>query len=171
MSVVALKKNKSGIIDVVSDSICVRGYTKMQDTMKFAKLFRGNDAVFGGAGHATELTLLQAYSQTHLIGKNPTINSVLNYLVEFCDYKKKLVDKWVLESEVLIVPLFGNGIFQGNTDMGIWEIEEYSALGAGMDYALAALYLGKSAEDSVKTACALSIYCSLPTNIEQVHRK
>ena len=38
----------------------------------------------------------------------------------------------------------------------------YEAIGAGLDYALAALYLGHTVEDSVKTACELSVYCEQP---------
>lgn len=42
------------------------------------------------------------------------------------------------------------------------EILKYHAIGAGMDYALAALYLGATAVQSIETACELSIYCEYP---------
>ena len=42
------------------------------------------------------------------------------------------------------------------------EIRTYQATGAGMDYALSALYLGHGVEKAVETACELSIYCEQP---------
>ena len=34
----------------------------------------------------------------------------------------------------------------------IKELTDYTAIGAGMDYSLSALYLGNSVEDSIKAA-------------------
>ncbi len=38
---------------------------------------------------------------------------------------------------------------------------KYFARGSGRDYALAALYLGKSAREAVQVACALDVYCGM----------
>lgn len=46
-----------------------------------------------------------------------------------------------------------------------WHVDRittYMAIGAGMDFALAALYLGKTAKKAVETAIELSIYCEAP---------
>ena len=46
--------------------------------------------------------------------------------------------------------------------MYVNEINEYAAIGAGEDFALAALYLGHSAKEAVKTACELSAFVAEP---------
>ena len=48
------------------------------------------------------------------------------------------------------------------------EITDYMAIGAGMDFALAALYLGSSVKDAIKTACHLSILCEEPINLIEI---
>jgi ATP-dependent protease HslVU (ClpYQ) peptidase subunit len=52
----------------------------------------------------------------------------------------------------------------------IKEVTEYTSIGAGMDFALSALYLGKSVKDSIKAACHLSVYCEEPINIIEVEK-
>ena len=42
------------------------------------------------------------------------------------------------------------------------EVNEYAAIGAGEDFALAALYLGHSAKEAVKVACELSAFVAEP---------
>jgi len=44
----------------------------------------------------------------------------------------------------------------------IQKVTSYMAIGAGQTYALAALYLGQTAEKAVETAIELSIYCAYP---------
>ena len=46
--------------------------------------------------------------------------------------------------------------------MHIEEINDYAAIGAGRDYAYAALYLGHEPKEAVKVACDLSCYVSEP---------
>ena len=43
-----------------------------------------------------------------------------------------------------------------------FEIKDYAAIGAGEDFATAALYLGHSPEDAAKVACELSCYVAEP---------
>jgi ATP-dependent protease HslVU (ClpYQ) peptidase subunit len=50
------------------------------------------------------------------------------------------------------------------------EIVDYTAIGAGMDFALSALYLGNSVEESIKAACHLSVYCEEPINLMKVKK-
>ena len=52
----------------------------------------------------------------------------------------------------------------------IKEVTDYTAIGAGMDYSLAALYLGNSVKESIKAACHLSIYCEEPINIMEIKK-
>ena len=51
------------------------------------------------------------------------------------------------------------------------QVTDYAAIGAGMDFALAALYLGKTVKDSIKAACHLSVYCEEPINLIKINKK
>jgi len=46
--------------------------------------------------------------------------------------------------------------------MFINEIKDFAAIGAGEDFANAALYLGHSPEEAVKVACELCCFVSEP---------
>ena len=52
----------------------------------------------------------------------------------------------------------------------IKEVTDYTAIGAGMDYSLSALYLGNTVKESIKAACHLSIYCEEPINIIEIEK-
>jgi len=47
-------------------------------------------------------------------------------------------------------------------NMFVYEIKDFSAIGAGEDFANAALYLGHSPEEAVKVACELCCFVSEP---------
>jgi len=44
----------------------------------------------------------------------------------------------------------------------VQRVEKFEAIGAGSDFALAALFLGKDSREAVEVACQLSIYCEEP---------
>ena len=46
--------------------------------------------------------------------------------------------------------------------MHVEEIDDFAAIGAGRDYAYAALYLGATPKEAVEVACELSCYVSEP---------
>ena len=53
-------------------------------------------------------------------------------------------------------------------DMFVREIKDYFAMGAGEDFATAALYLGHSPEEAVKTACEISCFVAEPIVVEEM---
>ncbi len=161
MSVVACKILPGGY-EIASDSISVRFRTQSKgDTTKFSKLFEVNDLVIGSVGYAEEASLLQIYCTTRKPSE-ATEPAILEFLSEFSGWKKGKSDKSGLDNAYLIG-------FEGKVfSIHGWFIEEvlkYEAIGAGMDFSLAALYLGKSAEEAVKVACELSIYCEEPIQV------
>ena len=76
-------------------------------------------------------------------------------------YESKLSNEYILviEKKAFLV----EGFF-------VKEITDYTAIGAGMDFSLSALYLGNSVKESIKAACHLSVYCEEPINIMEVSR-
>jgi|GEM_PF-696654 len=158
MSVVACKILPNGY-EIASDSISVRFWTQSKGgNTKFSKLFEVNDVVVGSVGYAEESSLLQMFCATRKPSE-ATEPAILEFFSEFSSWKKKKAEKSGLDNAYLIG--FEGKVFSVN-GWFIQQVLKYEAIGAGMDFALAALYLENSAEDAVKVACELSIYCEEP---------
>ena len=159
MSIVAVKV-KDGKITLGADSILVCGYT--QEKREDAKLFKVSDRLmFGAVGMAKDGALLKMFA----VSREPKSNSdedILDFMQEFSEWKKKKGDAGSLGDSLYII-VFNNKAFHFN-DYYIREIVDYDAIGAGMTYALAALYLGSDVRKAIETACELNIYCEKPIN-------
>ena len=158
MSVVAVRVEKNKIT-IGADSILVNGYTQEKD--KMAKLFQNEWAVVGDVGEAQEGALFQIYTKTRK-PRESSVEGVTEFLFEFYQWKKEKTESTELTNDYIIV--FGGKAFLVE-GFYVKEITDYMAIGAGMDFALAALYLGSSVQDAIKTACHLSILCEEPVNI------
>ena len=158
MSVVAVRIEKNKII-IGADSILVNGYTQEKD--KLAKLFQNDFMVVGDVGQAQEGALFQIYTKTRK-PREASLEGITEFLFEFYQWKKEKTESTELTNDYIIV--FGGKAFLVE-GFYVKEITDYMAIGAGMDFALAALYLGSSVQDAIKTACHLSILCEEPVNI------
>ena len=166
MSVVACRVTKEGY-EIAADSITVRGHTQTRgQNTSHSKLFEVNDLVVGAVGSAEESSLLRLYVLTRKPAA-ATEQALLEFLSEFSEWKNKKANHARIENSYLIG--FEGKVFA----VEHWLIEEvltYEAIGAGMDFALAALHLGHSAQKSVETAIELSIFCESPVVvISKVH--
>jgi ATP-dependent protease HslVU (ClpYQ) peptidase subunit len=159
MSVVVCRILEGGGYEIASDSISVRGITQSKgENSKFSKLFEENDIVVGGVGTAREIALMQLYCRTHK-PSDASESAMLEFISEFVGWKKDKTNEAGIENSYMIG--FGGKVF----DVEGWfihEITTYEAIGAGMNYALTALYLVKSAREAVEVAIHLSIYCEGP---------
>ena len=159
MSVVAVRILKAGGFQMASDSIVTRGYTKSKgDRSFFAKMVDVDGLVVGSVGLAEEIGLLTVYAMTRK-PEAPTVRAILTYLGEFAEWKQKKINKGGIENSYLFG--FERKIFHSNG----WFVEEvrtFEAIGAGEDFALAALHLGHDARSAVRVATELSIYCEAP---------
>jgi ATP-dependent protease HslVU (ClpYQ) peptidase subunit len=158
MSVVAVKVEKNKIT-IGADSILVSGYTQEKD--KMAKLFQNEWMVVGDVGEAQEGALFQIFSKTRK-PREASVEAMTEYLFDFFSWKREKTDADKLENSYIIV--FNKKVFliEG---FYVKEVTDYASIGAGMDFALAALYLGSSVKDAIKAACHLSILCEEPVNI------
>lgn len=166
MSVVAVRKEKSKII-IGADSIRISGWGTQQKD-KLAKLFRvSKEMVLGTVGDAAMSSLFREFLKNHL----PKANTEYGWTMlvsEFADYLNTLKNAPKFEESSSIVVyqqkiFFLNGYF-------IHEVSDYYAIGAGTDYALAALYLGASVKEAIEAACHLSIFCEKPVNLIEVRK-
>ena len=165
MSVVACRID-DGRYSIAADSITVRGWTQDKGTKSTSsKLFESNGLIIGGVGTAEEVSLLQIFVNTHQIARESE-SSVLEFISEFSDWKKKKVDKAGIDNSYLIG--MDKNVFYIN-GWNVMHIVTYEAIGAGSDFALAALYLGHTAREAVKVATELSVLCEEP--IQELRRK
>jgi len=163
MSVVAVRVEKDKIT-IGADSILVSGYTQEKD--KMAKLFQNEWMVVGDVGEAQEGALFQIFSKTRK-PRESSVDAMTEYLFDFFSWKREKTDSDSLENSYIIIFNKKAFLIEG---FYVKEVMDYAAIGAGMDFALAALYLGSSVQDAIKTACHLSILCEEPVNIIEIKK-
>ncbi len=160
MSIVACRITEDGY-EIAADSISVRGSTQTKNNINRSKLVEVNNLVIGSVGLAEESSLLQIFAKTHQPSA-ATEEGMLEFWNEFSEWKKKRTDRTTIENSYFIG--VGDVVFYINHWL-ISSVSSYEAIGAGMDFALAALHLGHSAEEAVETAIELSIYCEAPVQV------
>lgn len=160
MSVVCCRLTDSHI-EIACDSIMVQGITQDKCRDNYSKLAQVNQLVIGSVGIAAESGLMYVFAETHK-PSTPNESSILNFVTEFCEWKKNKTGEFKLENHYLII--YDKKVFCIE-NFFIKEIITYEAIGAGRDYALAALYLGNNVEQALNVACELCIYCEKPIKI------
>ena len=133
MSVVAARVYKDKIV-MAADSIIVRGWSKRTDH-DIVKINEINGMIVGGTGYAQELSLMWQYMTTHKPA-TATEKDVLTFVVEFSRWKRELIGNGSVDNTYLMA--YDGHLFQIE-DMLVYEVSEYSAVGAGQDFANAVL--------------------------------
>lgn len=154
MSTIAAKVTSHGI-HIASDTIILK-----DDSYRtgFEKLRKINDIIVGGCGTAEELCLFFEFVKT-IKSLQATISAIHNLILEFAEYKEKYTGESKIECEYLIVV---DGHLFEVEGFFVREIFDYTAIGTGDKYALAALHLGHDTVEAVKVACDLCCYVSEP---------
>ena len=163
MSVVAVKVKKNKII-IGADSILVSGWTQEKD--KLAKLNKVNGMVIGDVGDAQEGALFLVFCKTRK-PREASVEALIEFMSEFQDWMNNKIGETKLENQYIIV-LEGKAFMMEG--FFIKEVTDYTAIGAGMDFALSALFLGNSVQDAIKASCHLSLYCEEPVNIIEIEK-
>lgn len=156
MSVVAAKVYGDGKIRVAADSIIVSGWSKRTDN--FGKLEQINGMIVGSVGTAYETSLMWQYMRTHK-PDDSTDKDVLSFIIEFVRWKRELTGDATVKNAYLLV--YKGHLFEVD-GLFVHEVRNYIAIGAGRDFATAALYLGHSPAEAVKAACELSCVVAEP---------
>lgn len=155
MSVVAAKVYKDRVV-FAADSIICQGSFKRKN---YNKLFEVNGMIIGTSGYAEEGAFMRYYADTHKPA-SPSERDVLKFFVEF--------QAWKLDAGCTVVDCGNSYLFYYDghlfeiNQMHVEEINDFAAIGAGRDYAYAALYLDHNPKEAVKVACELSCYVSDP---------
>lgn len=156
MSVIAVKVYDDKI-KIAADSIVVRGDYKRTD-QNFSKLVKVNGMIIGGCGYAEELSLMYHYSETHKPA-SASEKDMLAFIVEFSKYKSDIAGSSNIQNDYIII--YDNRAFSVDS-LFVSEIKNYDAIGAGMDFANAALYLRHNPKEAVEVACELSCFVADP---------
>jgi ATP-dependent protease HslVU (ClpYQ) peptidase subunit len=164
MSVVAVKVTDKKIT-IGADSILAYGWT--QEKNKLAKIEKVNGMIIGSVGIAQEGALLRMYCKTRK-PRAANCEAMVDFISEFHDWLKNKTGDTELQNDYIIV--YKKKVFSLNNGYYVKEVNDYDAIGAGMDFALSALYLGKSCKDAIKAACHLSVYCEEPINMFKVKK-
>jgi ATP-dependent protease HslVU (ClpYQ) peptidase subunit len=154
MSVIACRVYEDRY-EISADSICAYGWTQTRDRVKLVEV---NGIVIGGSGRAEENSLFQLFAKTHTPSAS-TEAGILDFISEFSDWKLKKINNSQIENAYILG--FENNVFQVY-GWDIVKVTGYAAIGAGMDFALAALYLGHTTEKAIETAIELSMACEGP---------
>ncbi|AOX01497.1 MAG: hypothetical protein F6K63_30885 [Moorea sp. SIO1G6] len=164
MSVVAARKYPDKLV-FASDSIRLSGYLKQTHRVtgdEWGKLFEINNMIIGGVGYTMELSFMQIFARNHSPAA-PTVEAVLDFIVEFYSWAKDKDDTFGRRNEYLLA--VERDIFCISDGYLVDKINEFGAIGAGQDYALTAMYLDKTPEEAVAIANELCVYCSPPINV------
>jgi len=163
MSVVAVKVTKNKIT-IGADSILVSGWTQEKD--KLAKLNKANGIIIGDVGDAEEGALFLLFCKTRK-PREASVDAIVEFMSEFQDWMNNKTGESKLSNQYILIIEKKAFMIEG---FFIKEVTDYTAIGAGADFALSALYLGNSVKDSIKAACHLSVYCEEPINIIEVEK-
>lgn len=157
MTVLALKHYEDRIEIATDSGIFYGDYEKENNCIKI--LHPQDDIHFASCGPMSEGNLFELYSMT----RKPEINNrhgILKYFGDFLQWKKKLTDNFKHEGDYFFI--FGQKPYQIWRGLNIEDIEEgeFRTLGAGMQEAKCAMYLGKSPKEAVELCLELNCYVS-----------
>jgi len=157
MSVVAIKKIGKGRFQIAADSIRVNGFTQEKD--KKAKLWAMEDIAIGSVGDCAVSFIFKEFLENN----KPKFNTEYGWTLLMSEFEAKLKtvsNSLELKDSSFIVVFKKKAFILAN--LYVKEIRTWYAVGAGADYALAALELGHTAKKACEVSCALSIYCEKP---------
>lgn len=157
MSVIAAKVYNDRI-EMSADSIIVSGSRSETHYGKHTKIKKINGMVIGTSGLCEEEGLMWMYAQNHS-PLGATEKDILEFFVEFVQWKAMKSSCPDLSNEYLIA--YKDKLFHVQKYL-VLEVDKYASIGAGADFALAALYLDHDAATAVKVACDLCCYVSEP---------
>lgn len=164
MSVVCARVYEDKIV-MAADSIMCRG-DLMRTSGDIVKLRTVNGMGIGSVGLAQEINLMYRYADTHL-PSSPTEIGVQDFIVEFSKWKHTYDGDYEVNNNYLIA--YKGHLFCVEGFL-VYEVKEYESIGAGLQYGLAALYLGHSPKEAVKVSCDLCCYVAEPI-VEMTYSK
>ena len=154
MSVIAVKVD-SDRIRIAADSILIKDDLKRTN---FKKLFKFKDIIVAGCGSAEELSLFFKFAE-EFTPDSCNIDGIRHYMQTFSDILEDYYNDRKINNDYIII--YKGHVYEVE-GMFVQEITEYTAIGEGEAYALAALYLGHDVVEAVQAACKFSCFVGEP---------
>lgn len=160
MSVVAGKVYKDRIVVAADTQVTEYWHNKNE----CHKVWQVGDLIIGAVGLAAEAQLMRLFLDSHK-PKSVTEHDLIEFFVEFFDYCIKRNKDFKPGNNYLVA--YQGKLVNVYSDLSIFYREQ-DAIGSGMEYAKAALHLGKDPSAAVAVACDMTIYCSEPIDTYEV---
>lgn len=160
VSVIAAKRAGKGKIEVACDSQTTYGDIKEQNHVGKITLVSKRFAV-GAVGLSEAGALLRRYAKSRRPERNDE-DGIADFIIDFYEWGEKRtadVEHLNKESEYLLV--LEDRIWSVHGHL-VQEHKDHYAIGSGMGEARAAMLLGKTAEEAVRVACEINLYCHEP---------
>jgi ATP-dependent protease HslVU (ClpYQ) peptidase subunit len=164
MTVIAARKYHDKIV-MAADSFIGNDEVNYNHQCSTPKMFDTGECVIGLTGSADDASLLRIFSKTHKLGDRVDQSRVMDWLMEYAEWKKSKVGEWGFKSWILLAHKSGLYVCYG---ISCHEVDEFASIGAGQDFANTALYLGKSPSEAAKIACRISNKCAEPVTEMEV---
>ena len=159
MTVIAINKTTEAI-NIAADSLISRGSQKVSASrIDVGKIFQGNDLVIASSGAWHEAALLEIFIRTNK-PESADLSCIMDFLWRFKIWAREKEENFPMDSCHIIV--FKDKIFRTDGGLNINPVPQFDAIGAGQDFALAAMHLGKTPKEAVEVACELSVWCNAP---------
>lgn len=164
MTVLAIKHYKDRI-EVATDSGTYWGGTGMKEDGKtkerrHCKILSPKTYLhFMGTGFLSETHLFELFCTKHDPETN-TRHGILRFFSEFIKWKKEFTDKLEQNNAYFLIYQKIPYLIDGGFDIQNIEVGEFKTLGAGMQEAKCALYLGKTPKEAVELTLKLNSWTS-----------
>lgn len=164
MSVVAARIYENKIV-MASDSIIIAGWSRTdQEHFKSVKMCKTNGMLVGSCGYLQEGSMFQVFCSNHKPSE-AKMKNVIEFMIEFKKWVKELSlnsddeAKKMLENQYMLAFDSTLWVIDG---VNVNQVKDFYAIGAGEDFALAAMHLGHTPFEAVKLACEMSCYVTEP---------
>lgn len=162
MTVIVAVKTDDRII-FAHDSLATSGDRIINDNnMTLSKLWQQNNLTVAHSGQCVFDTVMRIFAKTH-VPKSACEDGMVEFLIEYVNLCQSKYSIGIPTSSFLIA--FQDQLFRVYGGIDVYKVEKFDAIGAGADFAQAALLLGKTAKEAAEVSCQLSNYCAPPVKV------
>lgn len=162
MTVIAAIKTEDKIV-FAHDSIMLSGDSVITNNNTVSsKLWQQNGLTVGHSGQCLFNTLMRIFAKTH-IPKAACEDGMVEFLIEYVNCCQSKYNTGMPTSSFLIA--FQDQLFRVYGGIDVYKVEKFDAIGGGADFAQAALFLGKTAQEAAEVSCQLSNTCAPPVKV------
>lgn len=162
MTVIAVDVRGEDIV-IGADSQITYGYHMRVDNPP--KLIRSKTGVIlAGTGAAEGNALMRLYLENNR-PREASEYAVTEFITDFRKWAHDRAKDPNLATQFLLAV---DGVAYEIHDYYIALVTTFKAMGAGLEYAEAAMYLGQTVEQAIRAACHLSTACNEPIRVERM---